>query len=207
MCADGQILFENIAWYRPKPLLMRHRWVSPQSICLRDLDAPFLEPGRKLGYGVLEALGFQSGFAHMEWFRTPDGEAVFGEIGARPPGARLVHAMNFSADVDLFPRVGPRRCAPGACTRRRARSTTPRWCSSALRERAPGSPASKASRGVLARYGEHVVNIDLAPVGAARKDHQKVVVGDGWIVARHPNLEVAMEIADALANEVRVVAG
>ena len=38
----------------------------------------------------------------MEWFLKPDGEAVFGEIGARPPGGRTVDAMNFSSDIDLF---------------------------------------------------------------------------------------------------------
>ena len=68
MCANGEILFQNIAWYRPKPLLMRHGWVSPQSICFRDLEQEELRPGRELGYAVLEALGFRTGFAHMEWF-------------------------------------------------------------------------------------------------------------------------------------------
>ncbi len=46
--------------------------------------------------------GFRDGFTHMEWYRKADGEAVFGEIGARPPGGRMVDAMNYATDADLF---------------------------------------------------------------------------------------------------------
>ena len=47
-------------------------------------------------------LGFNAGFTHMEWYRKADGEVVFGEIGARPPGARTVDVMNYATDGDLF---------------------------------------------------------------------------------------------------------
>src|SRR5918998_68416 len=85
ICADGQILFEHVLWYRPRPLQMRmHEWVSPVSISLRDLSVPQLAGGRQMGEAVLMALGFRSGFTHMEWYLKADGEAVFGEIGAQP---------------------------------------------------------------------------------------------------------------------------
>jgi len=206
ICADGNILFENIARYRPKPLMMRHGWVSPQSICYRDLDSPELRSGRALGHAVIEALGFKTGFSHMEWFLTPDGEAVFGEIGARPPGARLVHAMNYSADLDLF--TG---WAEAVCTGNLSQDTSKAYNSAMVFKRAQGE-GDRIARiegldNVLAHYGEHIVNIEMSPVGSARQDFRKVVVGDGWIVARHPNLEVALDIANHLANDVRVVAG
>ena len=51
---------------------------------------------------VLAALGFSAGFTHMEWYRKDDGEVVFGEIGARPPGARVVDVMNYATDGDLY---------------------------------------------------------------------------------------------------------
>ena len=44
-----------------------------------------LQAGRQMGAKVLTALGFESGFTHMEWYRTADGEAVFGEIGVSRP--------------------------------------------------------------------------------------------------------------------------
>jgi len=79
-----------------------HEWVSPFTMALRDLDEPGLQGGRELGHAVLRALGFTDGFTHMEWYRKADGEVVFGEIGARPPGARTVDVMNYATDADLF---------------------------------------------------------------------------------------------------------
>jgi hypothetical protein len=51
------------------------------------------------------------GFTHMEWYLTPKGEAVFGEIGCRPGGAHLVDQMNYTCDIDLF-REWARRLPP-----------------------------------------------------------------------------------------------
>ena len=103
ICIDGEIRYYNISWYRPNPLVQRqHQWISPQTMALRNPDVPQLAGGRALGVAVLKALGFRTGFTHMEWFRKPDGEAVFGEIAARPPGASSVDIMNFANDVDLY---------------------------------------------------------------------------------------------------------
>ena len=86
VCADGEVLFESVAWYRPKPMeLAQSPWISMQNIVLRDISQELPRPGVELGHGVLKALGFTTGFTHMEWFRTASGEAVFGEIGGRPP--------------------------------------------------------------------------------------------------------------------------
>jgi hypothetical protein len=35
-----------------------------------------------MGHAVLDVMGLDAGFAHMEWYLTADGEVVFGEIGA-----------------------------------------------------------------------------------------------------------------------------
>ena len=42
-----------------------------------------------MGEAVIAAMGFASGFTHMEWYRTATGEVVFGEIGRgrRAPGS------------------------------------------------------------------------------------------------------------------------
>ena len=62
VCAGGSILYENIMWYRPRPLQMKlHEWISPASIVLRDLDVPDLQGGRQMGGEVLPALGFRTG--------------------------------------------------------------------------------------------------------------------------------------------------
>ena len=54
ICADGQVLFEHIMWYRPRPLQMaQHEWVSPVSISLRDVSVEHLKGGRRMGADVL----------------------------------------------------------------------------------------------------------------------------------------------------------
>ena len=56
ICAGGQILFENICQYHPRPLLTKmHEWISPVTVALRDLDAPSLSRGRELGVKVIAA--------------------------------------------------------------------------------------------------------------------------------------------------------
>ena len=205
VCAHGEILFHNVAWYVPKPLTARlNPWISSQAFVLRDTNVPDVVKGRELGRQVLTALGFESGFTHMEWFLTPDGEAVFGEIGARPPGARLVHAMNYSCDADLF--AG---WAEAVCYGRLSQDTRKRYNTALVFKRATGEGTVRAYEGldpILARYGDHIVNIELTPIGQPKRDWTQVVVGDGWIVARHPDLEVTKEISAKLANDFRIIA-
>lgn len=204
--AKGDVLFQNICWYRPKPLIARlNEWVSSQSVVLRDLDAPHLAGGRALGREVLRALGFESGYTHMEWFLTPQGEAVFGEIGARPPGARLVHGMNYSCDADFF--AG---WAEAVCYGRLSQPTRKKYNAACVFKRAVGAGRILRYEGLealLARYGEHIPVVELNPLGQPRRDWQNSVVGDGWLVARHPNLELTLEIADRIGSELRIVAG
>jgi hypothetical protein len=79
-----------------------HEAISPQVIALRHAEQPDLAGGVEMGLQVLTALGFESGFTHMEWYRKADGEVVFGEIGGRPPGAHQVDQMNYACDIDVF---------------------------------------------------------------------------------------------------------
>lgn len=206
VCAGGRILFENVAWYRPKPMVLaQNPWISMQNIVLRDLTQHLPRPGVQLGHGVLKALGFDTGFTHMEWFRTGKGEAVFGEIGGRPPGARLVHAMNYSCDVDLF-----RGWAEAACYGRLSQDVSKKYNAAMVFKRAQGEGHVKAHEGLrelLQRYGKHVATIELTPIGEPKRDWQKVVVGDGWIVVRHPDLATTLEMSERFVNDLRIVAG
>ena len=204
VCAGGEILFRNVAWYRPRPLVMRlNGWISPQSICLRDLEPAGVQAGCRMGERVLEALGFDTGFAHMEWFSTSSGEAVFGEIGARPPGGRLVHAMNFSADIDLF--TG---WAEAVTSGRLSQDTRKRYNAAVVFKRAQGEGDTirriEGLESLLARYGEAIAHVELSPVGSPRSDWRQVIVGDGWLVARHPDLATTVEVADRIGTDLCV---
>jgi hypothetical protein len=172
---------------------------------LRDLEAPHVKQGRELGRAVLEALRFESGFAHMEWFYTPAGEAVFGEIGARAPGARLVHMMNYSCDIDIF--VG---WAEALCHGRISQDLTKKYNAAMIFKRASGAGRLITRREglerLLSRYGEFVCNLELVNVGEPRRDYRQVLVGDGWIACRHPDLGLTVEMADAFGSELRFFA-
>ncbi|MBM4060252.1 MAG: ATP-grasp domain-containing protein [Planctomycetes bacterium] len=206
VCADGRVLFESVSWYRPKPMVLaQNDWISMQNIVLRDLGADLPRPGVELGRRVLQALGFRTGFTHMEWFRTAAGEAVFGEIGGRPAGARLVHAMNYACDADLF--AG---WAEAACYGRLSQDTTRKYNAAMVFKRAQGEGVVREHRGLaglLQRYGQHVACLELTPIGERKRDWRQVVVGDGWLVVRHPDLEQALRMSEAFVEDLTVVAG
>ena len=153
---------------------------------------------------MLAALGFRSGFTHMEWYRKADGEAVFGEIGARPPGARVVDVMNFATDGDIY--VGWAKAVvhgPDAATgahvqRRRHLQAGPR-----LRR---GSAGVEGLDRLMAEYGEHIALVDLLPVGAPRRDWRSTVTGDGMVVVRHPELQQVIEMTERFAEDLTLYA-
>jgi hypothetical protein len=184
--------------------MRQNSWISPISITLRDTSVPDIQIGVDLGREVIRALGFQSGITHMEWFRTPSGEAVFGEIGGRAPGGRLVHAMNYSADINLFAGWAEAVCY-GSFSQRRDK----RFNVGIVFKRAEGMGRITRIEGLpnlFAHFGEHIVHADLVGVGEPRRDFRKVVEGDGWIVIRHPDLERTVEIANHVATDLRIFA-
>jgi formate-dependent phosphoribosylglycinamide formyltransferase (GAR transformylase) len=205
VCANGNILYENIAWYRPKPIIGRNvEWISMQTVNLRNPDRPELAAGRELGRRVIETLGFRTGFTHMEWFLTPSGEAVFGEIGGRPPGGRSVDLMNFSNDFDIYTGWAQ------AVTRGEFNQTAHRrYNAAAIFKRASGQGHISAIHGLGSlrrRYGEHIVVEDLLPIGAPRRNWRQTLLSDGYLVVRHPDLARTLEIADAVGTDLQIEA-
>jgi hypothetical protein len=205
VCADGSILFENIMWYRPRPLLMKtHEWISPASIVLRDLTVPDLQGGRQMGAEVLDALGFRTGFTHMEWYRKSDGEAVFGEIGGRPPGARAVDLMNYATDGDVFV-----AWAEAVVNGRLSQPLERKYNSGVVFKRAKGVGRITHVEGLealLAEYGEHVVVVDLLPVGTPRRDWRATLISDGMIIVRHPELQPVIDMIERFAADLNLYA-
>jgi biotin carboxylase len=204
VCANGHVLFENVLWYRPRPLQMRmHEWISPVSISLRDLTVADIQGGRQMGADVLAALGFNAGFTHMEWYRKADGEVVFGEIGARPPGARVVDLMNYATDGDLY--VGWAE----AVVHGQIQQLDRHYNVGSIFKRAIGSGRITHVEGLerlLADFGDAVTVVDLLPVGAPRRDWRSSVIGDGMIVVRHPEFQRVVEMTDRFAAELRMYA-
>lgn len=202
----GRIAYFNVAWYRPRPLIARsNEWVSPQVIALRDVAHPDLADGVRMGHEVIAALGFDTGFTHMEWYRKRDGEVVFGEIGARPPGAHQVDQMNYACDFDVFREWGR------AVTHGRFEAKIERRYNVAnIYKRAQGQGRIRAVHGLdelAARAGGAVVANTLLPVGTPRRNWKATLVSDGFIILRHPDLATTIELADFVGERVQLYAG
>ena len=206
ICAGGQVLFENICRYTPRPLQsMQHEWISPVTLAVRDLDDPYLQGGRALGAAVLKVLGFRDGFTHMEWYRKADGEVVFGEIGARPPGGRTVDVMNYANDADLYA-----AWADAVTHGQISQPIERRYNAASIFKRAKGVGRITGYEGLdrlMAEYGEHVVSLELLPVGAPRRDWRATLISDGMVIVRHRELSKTVEIAERFAADLHLHAG
>ncbi|MBZ0269750.1 ATP-grasp domain-containing protein [bacterium] len=202
---EGTPAYFNIAYYRPRALVARgNEWISQQTICRRDVDSHHVAQGREMGFAALKALGMKTGFTHMEWYRKPDGEAVFGEIAARAPGVRTVDLMNYACDVDLY-----RGWAEAVCHGTFRQPVERKYFSAGIFKRANGQGIVRKIEGldrILEEFGHHICAVDLTPVGHPRKGAAQSVIGDGFVMLRHPDLETTLEMADRVATEVQLYA-
>jgi biotin carboxylase len=206
ICAGGDIRYFHIGYYRPRPLIARtEEWISPQTLSYRHVDDPRVAGGRALGEQVIAAMGYDTGFTHMEWYRKPDGEVVFGEIAARPPGARTVDLMNFASDIDLF--VG---WAEAELHGTFSIEVERKYNCACITKRAIGQGRITRIDGldrVRARCGDWICAVDLLPVGAHRRDWKATLLSDGHVTLRHPDWQETMDMADFVGTELRMYAG
>ena len=200
---DGEIEYFNIAFYRPRAMMAKAApWISQQTICRRDVDSDALAAGREMGQAVHKALGVKTGFTHMEWFRTPNDDAVFCEIAARAPGVRTVDLMNFACDLDLY-----RGWAEAACHGTFSQPVERKYYSAGVFKKANGEGIVRKIEGVdriLSEFGHHICAIDLTPVGKPAKDWKRSVLADGFVMLRHPDLEATMAMANQVATTVQL---
>ncbi len=205
VCINGKPAFANVAQYLPKPLIARtNEWISPVIVTVRELTQPTLAAGVRLGQNVLGALGMGDGFTHMEWFRKPNGEVVFGEIGCRPGGAHLVDQMNYTCDIDLF-----REWARAVCWNTFEASTRRKYNVAIIFKRAKGQGRISRITGLhefMRNYGEHVVEQKLLPIGTQRRNWKQTLVSDGYIMLRHPDWATACKLANLAATEITLYA-
>ncbi|MBS1121922.1 MAG: Carbamoylphosphate synthase large subunit protein [Deltaproteobacteria bacterium] len=205
VCIAGKPVYANVAQYLPKPLIARtQESVSPVIVTVRELAQPALADGIALGNRVLGALGMGDGFTHMEWFRKPSGEVVFGEIGCRPAGAHLVDQMNYTCDIDLF-----REWARAVCWGTFEASTRRKYNAAIIFKRAVGQGRITRITGLgefLRAHGEHVVESKLLPIGAPRRNWKHTLVSDGYLLLRHPDWATTCELANLVATQITLYA-
>ncbi|MCA0376071.1 MAG: ATP-grasp domain-containing protein [Gemmatimonadetes bacterium] len=206
ICANGAIEYFHIGFYRPRPLVARtNEWISPQTLSYKHVDDPRLAGGRAMGARVLEVLGYERGYTHMEWYLKSDGEAVFGEVAARPPGARTVDLMNFASDVDLF-----RGWAEAELFGTFSLDIERKYNAACITKRAHGQGRIQRIEGldrIKARCGDAICAIDLLPVGAPRRDWKSTLLSDGYVTLRHPDWQTTMDLADFVGTDLHLYAG
>jgi len=201
----GVPAFENVCQYLPKPLEARlNEWISPAVISVRDVGQPRIAPGIELGRKVLQALKMGDGFSHMEWFLTPGGEAVFGEIGCRPGGACLVDQMNYTIDGDLF-----REWARAVCWGAFEAATERKYNVAIVFKRAQGAGRITAIVGLeeyQQRFQPWIVEDRLLRPGTPRRNWKQTLLSDGYLIVRHPDWEEAHRMARAAATDIAMYA-
>ena len=202
----GKPAYENVAQYLPKPLEMRSlQWVSPVIITVRDMAQAKIQGGITLGRKVLTALGMGDGFTHMEWFLTPKGEAIFGEIGCRPGGAHIVDQMNYTSDIDLF-----REWARVAVHGRFEADARRKYNVGIIFKRALGEGRITRIDGLnewLHMCGDSVVEEKLLRPGTPRRNWKHTLLSDGHVLVRHPDWATAHRMSFAAATDIRMFAG
>jgi biotin carboxylase len=201
----GKPAYENVAQYLPKPLEMRSlEWVSPVIITVRDMAQKKIQGGITLGRKVLTALGMGDGFTHMEWFLTPKGEAIFGEIGCRPGGAHIVDQMNYTSDIDLF-----REWARVAVHGRFDADARRKYNAGIVFKRAMGEGRISRIEGLgewLRMCGDSVVEEKHLRPGTPRRNWKHTLLSDGHVLVRHPDWATAYRMSFAAATNIRMYA-
>ena len=203
ICVDGAPVYEGCTRYYPNVLEARKKeWISPIILTLRDRRSPTVADAVDMGRKALAALGMTTGFTHMEWFRSRSGEAVFGEVACRAPGASMVDLMNYAGDVDLFVEWA-RAVAEG-------RVTAPpeqKYHAAIVFKRAKGRGRIVAHEGLaefVAKHRAQIARVDLLPIGAPRRDWTQTFLSDGNIVVRHPDHDEALALAQEAAATIHL---
>ena len=202
---DGKPAFESVTQYHPPPLQMRTlEWVSPAQLTLRDPYIPATQCGIALGRQVLEALHMGTGFVHMEWFKNRRGEAVFGEIACRSGGGKLMDALDFANDIDIYREWARAVCwhAFDAVPQRKYHVVT-------VFKRALGQGRITRIEGLEAvrrRCGPGLVVEDLLPVGHPRRNWKQTLLSDGYVTMRSIDYRDVCEMRDVAVNSLRMYA-
>jgi biotin carboxylase len=199
----GDVRFSSCSRYYPTPLeVMETPWIQWVIVLPRDIDGPEYADARALGVRAVQALGLETGFTHMEWFRRDDGSLAIGEIAARPPGAHMVLANSYAHDADMY----------------RA------WARAVVDEAFDGPYERKYAVGVAylrgighgrvirvsgveqanLRVGRWVVDSRLPTPGTPRADSYE---GDGYVIVRDPDTEVVKAAMTQIIETIRVEYG
>lgn len=196
----GEPRLVSVSWYRPSCLtVLENPWIQWCCVLPRENEGHGFDDVKLMAIRAGKALGLDTGFTHMEWFRRPNGSLAIGEIAQRPPGAHITKMIGLAHDIDPYRMwaravaVGefdgpwPRRFAVGCAYLRgigRGRVVSV-------------SGADEANEAV----GQVVVEAKLPTAGAPKNDSYE---GDGYAIVRHARTELVERALKIIIEKVRV---
>jgi hypothetical protein len=199
---NGRPVWHSLTHYLPTPLeALRHPWIQWCVVLPREVDDARYDDIRRAAFASLDALGMETGFSHMEWFRRNDGSVAISEVAARPPGAQITRLICYAHDLDFYTAWArlmvygefdppPRRYAAGAAF---------------LRGQGAGRVlAVHGLEKAQKEMGHLVVESTLPKKGQPRSSSYE---GEGNVIVRHPETRVVVEALKKLITAVRVEVG
>ena len=196
----GEVRFTSISRYEPSPLeVMETPWIQWVCVLPRDVSGPELADAHELGRRAVSALGLETGFTHMEWFRRDDGSLAIGEIAARPPGANIVRMNSFAHDVDMY-RAWARAVVDDAFDGPWARKYAVgcAFLRGAGRGRVVRVTGADRAQELV---GRHVVEARQPTIGAPKSDSYE---GDGHVIVRDPDTAVVRAALKTIIETIQV---
>lgn len=200
---DGVVRFTSFSRYFPTPLEVTETpWIQWAVVLPRVVEGPEFDDARALGERAVKALGLETGFTHMEWFRRDDGSLAIGEIAARPPGANIVLANSYAHDADMY-RAWARAVVDGAYDGPFER----KYAVGVAFLRGIGHGRVVNVTGVeraQQKVGHLVVKAKLPSRGDPRSDSYE---GDGYVIVRDPDTEVVKAAVKTLIETIGIQYG
>ncbi len=194
----GEAVWHSGTHYMNAPLeVLENAWMQ-YCVLLPKEEEPEFTRFHAVNDAALQALGLETGLAHLEWFVRPDGRPVINEVGARPPGVNIMPLMSIVFDVDMiskwaelmtFGRFTPprRRCAAGTAY-----------------FRGVGSGRVVAVHGLdqaQEEVGRYVVARKLPEIGQEKSASYE---GEGWAIVKADDTRTAIHALQRLITLVRV---
>lgn len=199
---DGRCVFHSISHYLPSPLeVLENDWVQWCVVLPRNIDGPEYDGIRQVGPAAISTLGLQTGLAHMEWFKRPNGGVAVSEVGARPPGAQFTTLLSVAHDIDMY------RAWSRLVIHERFDPPPRRWAAGAAYLRGQGKGRVRAIHGLeraQAELGSMVVDVKLPREGQASSGGYE---GEGYAILRHEDTGVLVDALKRLVSLVRVELG
>ncbi len=196
---NGEPAWYSISRYAPSPLeVLREPWIQWCVLLPRAIDGPEYGAIRRDGFAALSALGLETGFAHMEWFRKTDGEVAISEVGARPPGAQFTTLISYAHDTDFY------RAWARLATLDQFDAPERRYAVGCAYLRGQGMGRVRRVLGldrIAQDLGSLVVEAHLPQAGQAPAGTYE---GEGYIIVRHPETRVVEDALEAVVSNIRV---